>query len=473
MEGNVSTPMKKVDNDNKTREATSTVDQPAVNVDQSARSRRLASRGGFLCVAALVGALAGFGAFILKSLIGLISKVATSGFDAVSGNWLLLVLPAGGIFLTVAFTRYVLHADIEHGTERIIKALKTKAYKMKGYLTFAPIAASSITIGLGGSAGSEGPIAYTGAAIGSNIGRWLKLSPRMMAIMIGCGAGAGIAGIFKAPLGGALFTLEVVGLQLETFAVIGLIVACVVAAGVAYVCSGCTLDVVYLPTTPFEPWTIWAVALLGVACGLYSLYYSFLMEKIEIFLNSIKTQWVKNLIAGATLAGLVFLFPVLYGEGYGTVDKLINNDSATLLNDSLFFDSTSPLAIIAFVACALAVKAVATQSTNSGGGVGGDFAPTLFAGALAGFLFGYVANIALGARLPIANFALFGMAGVMAGAIQAPLMAIFLVSEMSGDYGMLFPLGVAAIVSYAVTKLFSRHVRKSRPAWRHFNSNRR
>ena len=422
-----------------------------------------------LILAVVVGLLSGAGAYLLKHIIMLISSTLTSSFSIDSPNYILLLLPIAGILLTGIFTRYILRENIANGTAHLQHDLSARNYALKGNLMYSSIVASSITIGFGGSAGAEDPIAYTGAAIGSNIGRWFKMSPQMLMILIGCGAGAGIAGIFKAPIGGVLFTLEVLKLELTTLSVIALIVACITAAMTAYVLSGFTIDLDYLHYTPIDNELLLFVVALGLFCGIYSAYYSTIMEKMEGFFAKLKNPWVKNIAGGAIISILIFTFPALYGEGYATIGKIINGDAASMLNGSFWAADADKTWVIALMAAGVMLsKCFATSSTNSSGGVGGDFAPTLFAGAFAGYLFAEIANMAFGLNIPSGKFAFLGMAGVMAGAIRAPLMAIFLTVEMTGAYVLFFPVLITAAISYATVTLFSRHSFYTKRAPRHF-----
>lgn len=407
-------------------------------------------------LATVVGLLAGAGAFVLKRLIGGVSLFLTSHFHVGSYNLLLLVIPLAGIVLTGIFCRYILKSNISHGTEQLIRDLKHKMYRLKSSLTFSPILASTITLGFGGSAGSEGPIAYTGAAIGSNISRFFRVTPQMMMIMVGCGAGAGIAGIFKSPLGGTLFTLEVLRMPMTTFTVLVLLVAAITAAMTAFVLSGCSLDIPFDQSAAFDFGLLPYVLALGIFCGFYSLYYSYIMKRLGSFLDKMRNQWLRNLLGGAILAGLVFVFPTLYGEGYGTVGKVINGNFTTILNDSMFFGHGGRAWLLILVSGGtILAKCFATSATNSGGGVSGDFAPTLFAGCMAGFFFASILNELFGLNLPVAHFAFYAMAGVMAGAIRAPLMAIFLTCEMGAAYSYFLPLMLTAAVSFGVVRLFT------------------
>ena len=290
----------------------------------------------------------------------------------------------------------------------------------------------------------------------------------MLRILVGCGAGAGIAGIFKAPVGGALFAIEVIGVEFTTMSVMALAACCVAAWFSSYVCSGMTLDVPMHVVRQFDAGLIPMALMLGLFCGVYSLYYNFLMDKAEHAIGKVHNPWFKNVTSGLMIGLCLFLFPALYGEGYGVVGGLINGNDGGLLSRSLFTGVNSIWLPVVILAGILLVKSFACGMTNAGGGVGGDFAPTLFAGCMAGMLFASVCNMAFGCSLPVADFALFGMAGVMAGTIQAPLMAMFLTVEMTGDFGMFFPLMLTALISFVTVRLFTNKVGiKTHPSWLH------
>lgn len=404
-----------------------------------------------MLIAVIIGLLAGIAAFVLKFMIGTTTNFLTGGLSAGHFNLSLLFYPLAGIILTGLFQRYVIHRDIEHGVERIEEGLRTRHYNLGNKYIYSPLIASTLTLGFGGSAGSEGPIATVGGAIGGGVARRLGLSPETIRVLIGCGAGAGIAGIFKSPIGGVLFTLEVLRLELKTVTVLAQFVSCIVSAMTAYVLSGCTYDIDFNQTIPFDihimPWAM----LLGAFCGLYSLYYSKVMSSLRSYFESLKKPLVRNIVSGAMLAILIFVFPTLYGEGYESLSRLINGHHAILTEAGIFAGlGTKPWILIAITAAILICKPVAACSSNSGGGVAGDFAPCLFAGAIAGFLFGTFLNTAFGLDLPASNMAFVGMAAVMAGVVKAPLMAIFLTAEMADGYQYLLALLVAAYISYGI-----------------------
>lgn len=407
-------------------------------------------------LATVAGIIIGGCAALLKHTIDWVSSLMLSHFSNPHPNYYLLAIPIVGILLTGILCRYVLHVNAAHGVRQLMAGFKKHIYDVSKKFVYSPFLASTVTLGLGGSAGSEGPIATTGAAIGSNIGKLFRLSPDLLMIMVGCGAGAGIAGIFKAPVGGALFTLEVLGLPLSTVSVIALFVSCLASGLTAYVLSGCTIDITVMQLAPFDPAIILPAIVLGLFAGCYSLYYSYIMKKIGAWLTGMPNVWIKNLTGGVILASLVFIFPSLYGEGYGVVGEIINGDSQGLTNGSFFAAMHDDAwALILVATGVVAAKCFATSATNNGGGVAGDFAPTLFAGCVVGFLFAMLANKLFGLGLSASEFALFGMAGVMAGAIRAPLMAIFLVMEMTASYSLILPIVIVATLSFGVVRLFT------------------
>lgn len=408
-------------------------------------------------LAVIIGTITGFAAAMLKKIIGFI--VAWIGPLAIDGHpiWMLMWLPLVGIVLTGIYQRYILHDRISHGVDKLVNDMAENRYLLSPKLTYAPIVASSLTLGFGGSAGSEGPIAYTGAAIGSNIGRICGVSPQTLYLLIGCGAGAGIAGIFKAPIGGALFTLEVLGMAFTTVSVIALLAASISAALMAYVCSGFTLDIAWTHNINFEPSILlWTIA-LGVFCGLYSVYYSVIMRRMRKVYESIKNPWIENIASGLVLAALIFVFPSLFSEGYDVIGKIINVDwHAPFAQSRIPNLSLGDLQLPLVLGGVLLAKCFACSASNSGGGVAGDFAPTLFAGAVAGLFFALMVNSLFELQLPPQVFAYIGMAGVMAGVIRAPLMALFLTAEMCNGFNFLLPLVAVTLISYGIVMLVTR-----------------
>lgn len=408
-------------------------------------------------VVTVVGIFSGACAYLLKHAVAWVSRMLTSGLSAAGGNWILFVIPLAGIVLTGLVTRYVMRMNLSDGVRMLRQQLRRHDYRISPARIPYPLLASTITLGFGGSAGSEGPIACTGAAIGGNMGRWLGLPPHMVMIMIGCGAGAGIAGIFKSPLGGALFTLEVMRLPMTTVPVLALLV-CTLAAGMtAYALGGFTLDLsMGDASAAFDISMLPFIIALGLVCGGYSLYYSYIMKAVGAKLKSVKRPLLRNIAGGAMLGLAVFLFPSLYGEGYGVIGHVLNGNLEAVMSYGPFADSGSGVwAIAALTAGTVVLKCFATSATNNGGGVSGNFAPTLFAGCMLGLLFVYVVKGLWHVDLPVGFFALMGMAGVMAGVIRAPLMALMLAVEMVGAYSSFFPLAVVAALSFGIVRLFT------------------
>ncbi len=392
---------------------------------------------------------------MLKTLIHLISHALTSNINIDEGSLLYLIYPAVGILLTMLFVRYVVRDNISHGVTRVLYAISQNKSRLKRHNMYSSVIASSITIGFGGSVGAEGPIVYTGAAIGSNLGRVFRLSPRILMILVGCGAAAGIAGIFKAPIAGMLFTLEVLMLDLTTVSVMPLLIASITAATVAYVATGYDAEFFFLQSEPFVTGRIPYVILLGLFLGFVSLYFTRSMNMMEGLFRKLGTPWRKMLVGGSVVALLVFLFPPLYGEGYSSIIDLLSGNTESIVNGSIFYkDRGSVWWILGFIAALVLLKSFATSATNGGGGVGGTFAPSLYVGCMAGFFFAYFINTVFGLDLSTKNFALMGMAGVMSGVMHAPLMGIFLTAELTGGYELFLPLLIVSAISYGTIKFF-------------------
>lgn len=420
------------------------------------REKHVKEKTFVLFVAFLVGLFGGLAAIILKTLIHFISGALTSQVDISAGNYVYILFPSIGVVIAALYVRYVVKDDISHGVTRVLYAISQNKSRLKRHNIYTSLVASSITIGFGGSVGAEGPIVYTGAAIGSNIGRMFRMSSRSLMILVGCGAAAGIAGIFKAPIAGMLFTLEVLMLDLTAVSVMPLLIASITSATLAYVYTGYDFEFFFVQSEEFYMSKIPFVIVLGIFCGLVSLYFTKVMNMMENFFGRFKNRWYKTAIGCVILSTLVFIFPPLYGEGYGSILGLLGGDPSTIVNGSIFYgDRNSVWFIILFVILIIATKAFATSSTNGAGGVGGTFAPSLYVGCMAGFVFAYSANLmGFDTALSTKNFALIGMAGVMSGVMHAPLMAIFLTAELTGGYDLFLPLLIVSTISYGTIKIF-------------------
>lgn len=420
------------------------------------REAHLKERTFVIFLALIVGIFSGFAAILLKMLIHLISTAALSGINRVHGNYWLIILPAVGVILSALYVRYVVRDNISHGVTRVLYAISSSKSRLKRHNIYTSLVASSVTIGFGGSVGAEGPIVYTGAAIGSNLGQAFRLSPRILMILVGCGAAAGIAGIFKAPIAGMLFTLEVLMLDLTTVSVMPLLIASITSATIAYIYTGYEFEFFFVQSDSFTAIKIPYVLVLGIACGLISLYFTRVMNMMENFFKRLKHPVRRTVVGCAILSLLVFLFPPLYGEGYSSIVGLLAGDTSSIVNGSLFYsEGRSVWFIIVFIGMIIATKAFATSATNGAGGVGGTFAPSLYVGAMTGFLFAYCSNL-IGFETVIStkNFALIGMAGVMSAVMHAPLMAIFLTAELTGGYDLFLPLLIVSTVAYGTIKIF-------------------
>ncbi len=419
------------------------------------REKHISEKTFVVFLALLVGTFGGFAALLLKELIHLISHGLTSGMSATSGNILFIIYPAVGVLITLLFVRYLVRDNISHGVTRVLYAISQNKSRLKRHNMFTSLCASSVTIGFGGSVGAEGPIVMSGAAIGSTIGQIFRMSPRVLMIMVGCGAAAGIAGIFKAPIAGMLFTLEVLMIDLTTVSVMPLLISSITGAVIAYTFSGYEAEFYFVQTEPFMTGRIPYVVLLGIFCGLVSLYFTRVMNMMENMFRRVTAVWKRYLIGAIILSGLVFLFPPLYGEGYSSIVALLSGNTEAILDGSVFYSARgSALFIMAFLLVLTVTKAFATSATNGAGGVGGTFAPSLFVGCMAGFFFAYTLNDIFGLTLSVKNFALMGMAGVMAGVMHAPLMAIFLTAELTGGYTLFLPLLIVSALSYFTIKAF-------------------
>ena len=420
------------------------------------RQKHVSEQTFVIFLALLVGIFGGLAALVLKLLIHTISTTLLSNVNISEGNYIYILFPAIGVTLSALYVRYVVKDNISHGVTRVLYAISQNKSRLKKHNMYTSVIASSITIGFGGSVGAEGPIVYTGAAIGSNLGQAFRMSPRILMILIGCGAAAGIAGIFKAPIAGMLFTLEVLMLDLTTVTVMPLLIASITSATIAYVYTGYEFEFFFVQSDAFTAVKIPFVLILGVACGLVSLYFTKVMNMMESFFKGITNPWTRTLSGCLILSGLVFLFPPLYGEGYGAIDSLLDSDPSSIVDGSLFYSEGHQVwFIMVFIGLIIAAKAFATSATNGGGGVGGTFAPSLYVGCMLGFLFAFVANLCgFDTVLSTKNFALIGMAGVMSGVMHAPLMSIFLTAELTGGYDLFLPLLIVSTISYGTIKMF-------------------
>lgn len=417
------------------------------------KKSRLSEKSLLLILSVAVGLICGFVAVILKTLIRWIHTGLTSWVDTSSEEFIFLLYPGIGMLLSYLFVRYIIKDDISHGVTKVLLAVSKNESKIKRRNTWSSIVASALTIGFGGSVGAEAPIVYSGAAIGSNVARKFGLSYRNMTILLGCGAAAAVAGIFKAPMAGVLFTLEILLFNISMNSILPLLIASVTATVVTYFMMGNSvafsnsIEAFSMHNLPFY-------LILGVFCGAVSLYFIRTTLRVEDRMRKITKPWVRWILSSFVLGVLIFIFPPLYGEGYDSLSLMLNNNAAevagglfgNILGDKWIF--------LAFFACVLMLKVIATALTNAGGGVGGTFGPTLVSGGLAGFVVARLINLSGMAVVPEANFVLAGMGGMMAAVMQAPMTAIFLIAEITGGYELFIPLIVTSAVSYGSIRIF-------------------
>lgn len=406
----------------------------------------------------LVGLLSGTAAFMLKNFIHYVSHSLTRHFKVSDGSLFYLAYPMIGILISVLIVKYLIKDDISHGVSKILSALSKKGSQIKAHNMFSSMVTSGFTIGFGGSVGAESPIVYTGSAIGSYVSRVFNLNPNQIRLLIGCGATGAIAGIFKAPIAGIMFTLEVLMLDLTMASLIPLLLSGITAATLAYFFMGDTVLFHFAITNQFNSANLPYYVLLGVLSGFISLYFTRTGMLVESRMKRIKSSTTRLLVGGVSLGLMVFVFPSLWGEGYESINKIFLGEGADLLNNSVFFDwKTEPVVLLLILVLILFLKVVAMAITTSSGGVGGIFAPTLFMGAVGGYILSLSLNTFFGLNLPHANFALAGMGALMAGVMHAPLLGIFLIAEITGGYQLLIPLIISATVAYVTITRFEPH----------------
>ena len=422
-------------------------------------SRHLTPKQLIFTLALLVGVGSAIAAWVLKTLIEEIALLLTSHFDVTSANRLYLVYPVVGIFLCVMFVKFIVRDDISHGVTKILYALSRRQGDIRSHNCWSSVIASSLTIGFGGSVGAESPIVLTGSAIGSLLGRQFRVDHKTMMLLIGCGASGAIAGIFKAPIAGLMFTLEVLMVDLTMASLLPLLVSCLTATCITYTLAGTSPMFSFELTDPFIVRRVPTALLLGVTCGLVSLYFTRVMNSFEQVFGKLRHPAARLALGGVVLAVLIYFFPPLYGEGYGTISLLLSGDAhaSEVMNNSFFYGHETSL--VTYLVLIILVKVFATTATNGGGGCGGTFAPSLFLGCIAGYVFSALWNIQtpFGITVPSTNYALLGMAGVMSGVFHAPMTGVFLIAELTGGYDLFIPLMIVSVCSYITIHTFEPH----------------
>ena len=415
-----------------------------------------------LIISVVVGLCTGITAFVLKWIIEAIQHLLTSSFIAEEANELYLLYPAVGILLCMLFVRYIVRGDISHGVTKILYAMSRGRSRIKSHNRWSSIIASAITIGFGGSVGAEAPIVLTGAAWGSDLGKRFHMPPNIMMLLVGCGAAGAVSGVFKAPIAGVMFVIEVLMLELNMASLLPLMVTSITSVCVSYAFYGTAPQFDFNLSKAFTIDIIPGCIVLGIFCGLVSLYFTRAMNWFEGIFGRIKKKRHKFLLGASVLGILIYFFPAMYGEGYEVINQLINNASAEeITQHSIFYGGQSKLLL--YLSLVLVFKVFATTATNGGGGCGGTFAPSLFLGCIAGFVFANVWDMSLGLTMGASGFlaakncGLYGMAGLMSGVMHAPMTGIFLIAELTGGYALFVPLMIVSVVSYLVINLFEPH----------------
>ena len=414
-------------------------------------SRRLTDHQLMMVLACVVGVCAALSAYLLEALLHYIKAGLVSWFPDSEMGFLYLFYPIIGIIIASLFVKYIVRDDISEGVTRVLESMSSHNSRLRRHNMWTSVVGSGITIGFGGSVGPEAPIVLTGGAIGSNVGRFARLNYKQTTLLLCCGAGAAVAAIFKAPVAGIVFVLEILMFDLTSNTIIPLLLATVSATTLSFFLRGFDTVLAVNLTETFELRTIPMYVVLGIMCGLASYYFTSVKEWIGRFFGKFDKQYKKWIAGGVILGVLIFLFPTLYGEGYESFTSLMHGRTDNLLDTSPFYPWRDKAWVIALVLLAtMMFRVVATMTTTASGGIGGTFAPCLFVGAYMGALIAFSCNNFLGMDLPIMSFTLVGMAGVMAGVMNAPLTGIFLIAELSGGYGPFIPLMIVSAVSYVI-----------------------
>ena len=416
-------------------------------------TRRLSNQQVLMLLAVVIGVLAGMGTYLFEILLYAIKGALTRWFPVESAHLLFLIYPAVGIVLATLFVKYIVRDNISEGVTRVLQAMSSKNSRIAPHNCWTSVVGGATTIGFGGSVGPEAPIVLTGAAIGSNVGRLARLNYKHTTLLLCCGAGAAIAAIFKAPITGVVFVLEILMLDITAGSVIPLLIASITATTMAFMLRGFDpiLAVTLRESDAFELWQIPLYILLGGSCGLMSWYFTSMNSRVGGWFKRLDRQYKKWIAGGAVLGILIFIFPPLYGEGYEGMTALMHGEPGALFDSSLFYRFREiDWVVILFVVATMFFKVIAMASTNAAGGVGGTFAPSLFVGAFTGAALALLCNALFHWDVPVASFTLVGMAGVMSGVMNAPLTSIFLIAELSNGYGLFIPLMITACISFAV-----------------------
>ncbi len=419
---------------------------------------RLTHKQQMYLLSFITGLSSGLAAVVLKNTVHFTLEFVSHQRDASHINYLYFVFPLIGISLTVWFVRVFIRDEMGHGITKILHSISKKGGYLKPHNSYSSIIASTLTVGFGGSVGLESPIVMTGSSLGSNLGRLFGMNYKSVITLIGCGAAGAIAGIFKAPVAGVVFALEVLMLDISMWSIIPLLISAVTGATLSYLLIGNEATLYFPVTNVFHFRNLPYYVVLGGFAGMISLYFTRSTIFIEGLYARIPAFWMRLMVGGTILGIFVLLFPPLYGEGYDVVNVLLSGRIAEVFNGSMIYGSRDNLwVLLAFFGMILVFKPLAMTSTTGGGGVGGIFAPTMFMGAFAGYVAARLLNLLNFIHIPTDNFILAGMAGLMAGVMHAPLTAIFLIAEITGGYSLFLPLMITSTVSYITIRYFEPH----------------
>lgn len=415
-------------------------------------TKRLSERQILAVLAVVVGLLAGFGTYLFELLLHLIKEALVNWFDSDTFHFLYLVYPAIGIILATLFVKYIVKDNISEGVTRVLYAMSRRGSQIAGHNCWTSMVGGAVTIGFGGSVGPEAPIVLTGAALGSNVGKLAKLNYKNITLLLCCGAGAAVAAIFKAPITGVVFVLEILMLDITSTSIIPLLISSVTATTLALTLRGFDpiISVSLTKADAFHIDQIPLFILLGCLCGAVAFYFTSVNARVGKAIHAIKSQSLRWVIGGVILGVLIFVFPPLYGEGYEAFTSLMQGNKYAIFENSLFYNFREiDWVILIYIVAVIIFKVIAMATTNAAGGVGGTFAPSLFVGAFTGAAVALICNM-LGWEVSIATYSLVGMAGVMSGVMKAPLTAIFLIAELSNGYGLFIPLMIVSCIAFAV-----------------------
>lgn len=395
-------------------------------------------------------------AIVVKNLLHFTTNLLNTAFPEAQVNYYYLAFPMVGILLTALFVRFGVKDDLSHGVSIVLNSISNYGGKLRPHNVYSSMVASSITVGFGGSVGMEAPIVLTGSAVGSNLARLFNLTPKQTILLLGCGSAAAMGAIFKAPIAAVVFAIEVLMLDLTTTSIVPLLISAATGTILSMFFLGEDVMLTNAPITPFQIKNVWLYIVLGITTGLMSVYFLRMSRVVDRLFSKIKQYYLKIIIGGLALGGLIFVFPAFYGEGYGNIAQLMRDDSLGLFKNSPFFSFISQdyWVLLLFLAGIIFLKVVATTITNASGGVGGVFAPSLFIGAFVGYFIAVILRHFCNIDAPITNCVLAGMAGVLAGVMHAPLTGIFLIAELTSGFGLLIPLMVTSPIAYVTAKIF-------------------